>query len=197
MKLSTRERNIAILAGSVLALLALDYMVVEPFLKSRSDMAIKHQLLETQLSEANQTVLASQAARRRWALYKSSGNLLSSASDTENNLLNAIRRWSQASGLVLVSLRPDRSTNEQGLQEISFQANAQGNLQTVSRFVYEVETAEMPVRIRELQLATRTENKDDLTMQMRISTLQDDTSSRQAGLATNGRSGSTTSNPSN
>src|SRR5690606_1518894 len=114
--------------------------------------------------------LASNAARRRWNQFKAAG-LQTDASASENNLLNVMRQWSQASNLPLVSLRPDRASSKDGLQEMTFQANAQGTLQAISYFLYHVETTELPIRVREIQIASRTEAKNDLTMQLRISTL--------------------------
>ncbi len=41
----------------------------------------------------------------------------------------------------------------------------------IAQFIYQVETARMPARIRELQMAAKNENTDNLQMQIRISTL--------------------------
>lgn len=179
MSMKPRERNIAIVAAAVLGLLALDYFIVTPFLDSRALLISQREMLESDLAKANQTILASQAVRRRWAQFKAAG-LQTDASSTENNLLNAMRQWSQEAKLPLASIRPDRATNENGLQEMTFQASSQGTMQAISAFVYRVETTQLPIRIREMQIAARTEAKNDLSMQMRISTLWDDVASTQA-----------------
>lgn len=178
MSFNTRERTIAIVAGAVLGLLALDYFILTPFLESRTLLTTQRETLEAEVAGARQTILASQAAKRRWGQFKAAG-LQTDASATENNLLNEIRKWSQASKLPLVSLRPDRSSSENGLQEMTFQASAQGTMQSISAFVYRVETTQLPIRVREIQIASRTEAKNDLTMQMRISTLWDDVAATQ------------------
>ena len=82
--------------------------------------------------------------------------------------------WSQQANLPLVSIRPDRPTDAHGLHEMTFQATADGSMRAVAAFLYRIETASVPVRVRELQIAPRTEGSDDLTVQLRISTLWED-----------------------
>lgn len=173
MSMNKRERTIAIVTGAVLGLLALDYLLITPFLDSREQLVSQREILERDLASAKQTILVSHTARRRWGQFKNAG-LQTDASATENNLLNEIRQWSQDAKLSLVALRPDRASSDNGLQEMTFQVSGQGTMQAISAFVFHVETTQLPVRIREIQIATRTEGKNDLSMQMRISTLWDD-----------------------
>lgn len=173
MAMTRREKGIAIAAAAVVGLLAGDYFILSPFLEHRSQLAMQRQQLQAELDDAKQTKLASQAAARKWRQYKQAG-LQTDASATENNLLNEIRKLSAESRLTLVSLRPDRASTEKGLVEMSFQATAQGNMRAMSSFIYKIETTTLPIRIREVQIASRTDATDDLTMQMRISTLWED-----------------------
>jgi hypothetical protein len=41
----------------------------------------------------------------------------------------------------------------------------------VSRFLWRVETAKVPIRVKEMQLGSRKEGADDLTLTLRLSTL--------------------------
>ena len=173
MSLNKREKTIAIVTGAVLGLLALDYLVITPFLDSREQLVTQREILERDLESAQQTILISRTARRRWGQFKTAG-LQTDASATENNLLNEIRQWSQAAKLSLIALRPDRASSENDLQEMTFQVSAQGTMEAISAFVYHAETTQLPVRIREIQIVTRAEAKNDLSMQMRISTLWHD-----------------------
>lgn len=177
MAMTKREKMIAISAAAVLGVFALDYFVLTPFFKSRENLVQQRLDLQQQLTEANSTVDYSHAVARRWVRFQQAG-LRGDASATENNLLNEMRKWSQESGLTLVSLRPDRAVSEKGLAEMTFQATAQGNMRAVSQFMYKVETTQLPIRIREAQIASRSDATDDLSLQLRISTLWDDASSK-------------------
>jgi Tfp pilus assembly protein PilO len=169
--LSKRERSIAILAGAVVLLLGLDTYVLSPLLASRDQLALQRETLRRELNEARHVMIRSRAANHRWKELRAAG-LVADPSTTESGLLNAMRGWSQEAGLPLSSIRPDRVSASQGLNELTFQATANGSMQAIADFLYHVETAGgLPVRVHELQIASRAEGSDDLTLQLRISTL--------------------------
>ena len=72
---------------------------------------------------------------------------------------------------MLSSLKPERSNKSGQLQEIMFQAVCVGSMNGVSKFLWRVEGAALPVKISDLQLSTRKEGTDDLTLQVRIAAL--------------------------
>ncbi len=182
MALSKREKTIGLVAGLVLGALALDSFVVRPFFDSMDQLEQEQEMLRGRLADAKQTIAASDMARRRWGEFRA-GSLETDASSTENNLLNALRGWSQDSRLTLTSIRPDRTTGNHGLQEKNFQASVQGPMSAVSAFLYRVETSHLPVRIREMQITSRSEGTDDLAVQIRLSTIWEDTNVRSASAA--------------
>lgn len=180
--LSPREKWIVVVTAVVLGLFLLDHFIVRPFYQSLDDLTQKRALLQGKLDDAKQTLAASHVARSRWAQFRA-GGLQSDASATENNFLNAIRSWSQEARLPLASIRPDRSQSNHGLEEMSFQAGANGTMSAISAFLYRVETTHLPIRIREIQIASRTEGKDDLSLQLRLSTIWEDPSQAKKTLA--------------
>ncbi|MCX5662293.1 MAG: hypothetical protein NTW19_21650 [Planctomycetota bacterium] len=171
---SKRERTIMIVAGALVGLLALDLFVIEPLLDSGSALADKRALLEAQVARGQQTITAGQKATRQWKEFRAA-SLGRGASDTGAGLLNTLLEWSRDASLPMQSVRPDRVTDAQGLHELTYQAAADGSMWAMSRFLYRVESAKQPVRPRELQIAARTEGSDELTMQVRVSTLYEDT----------------------
>lgn len=176
--LSHREKMIVTVTAVVLGLFLLDHFIVRPFYESLDELSTQRQTLQGKLDDARQTLAASHSARRRWAQFRA-GGLQTDASATENNFLNAIRSWSGESRLPLASIRPDRSWSNHGLQEMTFQAGANGTMGGISAFLYRVETTQLPIRIREIQIASRTEGKDDLSMQLRLSTVWEDVTQTQ------------------
>ncbi len=178
MALSKRERSIAIVASAAVAFLVVYQYGITPLLDSRAQLAAQRAVLERQLNEAHRTISRSVDARRRWKDFHAAG-LVSDATATESNLLNTMRTWSQDAGLPLSSIRPDRASASHGLRELTFQATADGSMRSIAAFLYCVEMAHLPVRVRELQIAARSEGTDDLTMQVRISTLWEDTKAQR------------------
>ena len=97
--------------------------------------------------------------------------LKSDAASAESAVLNALRDWAEESGLILSSLKPERSSKRGQLQEITFQAVCTGSMDGVSKFLWRVEDAALPIKISDLQLSARKEGSDDLTLQIRVAAL--------------------------
>lgn len=181
--MSKRERYILIVTLSVVGVLALDYFVYTPLTDARDRLLTQHDKLSRELGEMQKKITASQKADKRWKEYRAAG-LSSDPSATESRFLNAIGSWSRDSGLPLLSIRPERTIVNQGVHELSFHATADGSMRAISRFLYRLETSEIPVRIQELQISSRTDGSDDLTMQIRLSTIWEE---RKIAAATTGK----------
>ncbi len=168
--LSKRERYIVIATALVLAVLAADWYVLTPLLAERDAMAAKHEKLQRDF-DVNQRLLTSRRALgAKWKQIRA-GGLQLTASEAESQLLNSLRKWSSDAGITLGSVKPERQAKLQDMQELTFQAVGSGTMQSIATFLHRIETTPLPVRIRELQLSSRNEGTDDLTVQLRISTL--------------------------
>jgi DNA-directed RNA polymerase subunit F len=172
MKLSTRERRVALVAGLAAAVFLLDHWILTPVLELREEQMLEQQALVEDLDRARDMLVQSRNASHHLKQMRLIG-LGSDASHIESQLLNALQGWSKEARLRLASLRPDRTTAVQGLNELGFQATAEGTMRALTEFMLKIETAPMPLRVRELQIASRSEGKDDLTIQIRISTIWD------------------------
>jgi hypothetical protein len=62
-----------------------------------------------------------------------------------------------------------------------------GNMRAVARFLYLAETTTLPLRIRELQIGSRKEGTDDLSVQLKLSTLYMGLESAEAPQAAGGK----------
>ena len=89
----------------------------------------------------------------------------------ESQVLHALRDWSQDSRLTLSSVKPGKVVERGELLEMSFQAAGTGSMSAVSRFLWRIETARLPIRIHQLQLGARKEGSDDLSLQLSLSSL--------------------------
>jgi len=170
MVLSKRERYIALAALIVVAILVFDRLVLGPLEERRATIAEERQRVLSELETARLLF----ARRKRLAAL--SGELLKSGlgsdpGEAESQVLHALRNWSQEAGLALSSLRPERTGLRGSLREITFHAAGTGGIAAVAGFLWRVETAPLPLRLTELQIGSRKEGADDLSLQVRISAL--------------------------
>jgi len=168
--LSKRERYIVAATIIAVSLFVLDRCIVTPFLARRRQIELARQDLLREMQDAiNQFVRRKQMAQE-WKDMLASG-LKSDASEAESQVLHAVRDWSEECGLSLSSVKPERIAREGDLQEIMFQTAGRGSMRSVAQFLWRLETAALPLRVKELQLGSRKDGAGDLSLQLRIATL--------------------------
>lgn len=170
MKLSKRESVIAVGALLALSLLAADQYVLTPLMDSYAAMESEKQRLVLELQSAARLFRRRRLMARRWE-EMTAGGLAADSSVAEGRVLHAVRDWAQETGLTLSSLKPERGEERQELGEITVLASGTGPMRSVARFLWRVESAELPLRVREMQIGSRTEGTDDLSLQLSLSTV--------------------------
>ena len=170
MILSKRERRIAALTIMAVTILVLDRGLLTPYLRHRTQLTVDKQGILVDLENAHGLFARREKLSPKWEEILKSG-LKPDAASAESAALNALRDWAEESGLTLSSLKPERSNKRGQMQEITFQAICVGPMNGVSKFLWRVEDAALPVKVSDLQLSTRKEGTDDLTLQVRIAVL--------------------------
>jgi len=170
MILSKRERLIIAATLIVVAALVLDRYAVTPLLDARDAAEAQKQGLLDEMDRGRAMLESEREIGPRWQKMVAAG-LRRDPTEAESQVLHAVGDWATEAGLRLSSMKPDRLSEKQPLQEINFQATGTGSMNAIARFLWRVETAGIPIRLKELQLGSRKEGTDDLTLQLRLSTL--------------------------
>jgi hypothetical protein len=69
-------------------------------------------------------------------------------------------------------VRPERPASKKGAApEVTAQVVGTGSMNAVARFLWRLQTAPQPVKLIEMQLSSRREGMDDLSLQLRLSAL--------------------------
>ena len=170
MVLSQRERYILIVATAMVGVLALDRFVLAPLLDQREKTQTQIQKLKGQLSDSNSVIARRPAMAAKWQEMVRAG-LKSDPAEAESQVLHLIRQWAEDSKLTLSLLKPDRLTEKSRLPVIAFQASGAGRIEGVSRLLWRIQTSSAPIKISEVQISSRKEGTDDLTFQLRLSTV--------------------------
>jgi hypothetical protein len=170
MVLSKRERYIAIITIAVVAILILDRYVVTPFMDAGERTGLEKQSLMADMAQAENLFKRRSLMDQRWEDMRA-GGLDSDASKVESQVLHAIRNWSNENRLTLSSVKPYREEGEEVLRQIMFQVAGTGTMESVCRFLWHIENASLPIRIAEVQMGSRKEDGNDMSIQMRLSAL--------------------------
>jgi Tfp pilus assembly protein PilN len=170
----TSEQRLAWLkiaaAGSVGVLLLLQF-VLTPVTQRWKDQSERIALLREQVERGQLLLDRETAIRDRWDSMLRN-NLPADPSAAENELIKAIARWVGESRVALTSLTPLWRPHDQGYQTLECRATATGSQSALSRFLYEMETDPMAVRLETAEITARDDKGQQLTLNARFTALQ-------------------------
>ena len=180
--LSKREKYIVAVAILALVIFVFDRFALTPLLDRKSEAEAERVALISDMERATSLFELNRRFIPKWNQMLN-GGLGSKPADTESKILHALSDWSQEAGLKLSSVKPDRVTGTGLMREITFQVAAIGRMSAVVRFLWRLETASLPVRVKEVQLGSAKEGADDLSLQLRISALYIAEETKGSGIA--------------
>jgi Tfp pilus assembly protein PilO len=169
MGLSKRERIILIATLASVGLLVVVKFVIDPVQAKRDELEAQRQQLLGNLNEAEMLIGNHGRMQKKWDAMLSDG--LQSETEAESRILSALRKWSGAANMALSSIRPQRISNDRGLQEMIFTVAGRGTLESVAHFLWQIETAVLPVKIKDMQLGSSSEAGDSMSLQLHLSAL--------------------------
>jgi len=169
MVLSKRERTVALATLSAVAILVLDQFVLSPVLAKLDQLQTDEKNYTDKLTYANSLFLHRKATETRWNQMIADG-LKSDAANTEDALDHAVYEWAQASGLTLKSCTPERAVSKDRPEVVLYVVGA-GNMSAVAHFLYQAQTSKLPVKPADVEIGSRREAADDLTITLHISGL--------------------------
>ena len=182
MVLSKRERILALATLLVLGALVANSLILDPLFTKRRQTADERVELEAQVAEAQNTFDRRGLLERKWKAVLAEG--MRSDTDAESRVTKALNEWSRATRLTLTSIKPERTIGDKGMSEITFVVAGRGSLESVASFLYQVETAELPVKVTTMQLGSTSESGDSMSLQLRLSTIYFGTSTASSGKTT-------------
>jgi len=169
MVLSKRERNIAVATLIVAVGLVLYEFALTPILAQLDRLRADENYYTGKLANATQLLLHRETAETRWNQRVADG-LRSDAAATEDALDHAVVEWAQASGLTLKSCTPER-TVQKDRPEVVLYVVGTGRMSAVAQFLFRVQTSKLPVEPEDMEISSRREGADDLTLTLHISGL--------------------------
>jgi len=176
MVLSKRERIILIVAVVAVGALVLNFFVIDPAGRQLEQVENRRLQLEAQFSEAQSLFERQRLLGPRWKAMLSEG--LRSDAEAETRVARALDEWAADARLTLSSVKPERVAGDKGLKEMTFVVAGKGRLDAVAWFLHQVETAALPIKVKNMQLGSSSESGDSMSLQLRLSALYLDAESK-------------------
>lgn len=170
MVLSKRERYIVFITIIIITILVVDRYALSPFLDIRAqDRVLKQQLLG-EMEQAAILFQRRELMERKWQNIMAKG-LQGDVSQTESSVLHAVRDWSRKGGVTLSSVKPDQVNGDGNLHEINFLVAGTGSMSSIGRFIWYAETTSLAVRVKDIQVGSRREDGEEMSLQLRFSAI--------------------------
>ena len=171
MVLSKRERFIATGTIFVLLVVCVYQFVLVPMLERKDELDALIDKENRNLSNALNLVKKSKELGPRWAEINRNG-LQRDASRAETQIYAAINSWARDAGLPSPGTKLDRTEKEgKDFNRITIRVTGNGSMDQIARFLYHIQTANIPVKVLDLTITPRKEGTDDLTLQMGLATI--------------------------
>ena len=167
--LSKRERIMALVAVAVVGFLVLNKFLIGPVAGRLQQLETQKSQLLVELDEAQNLFRKRRVLEKEWKNALLEG--LRNEVEAESKVGRALNEWSQEARLTLSSVKPDRVASDKGLKEMTFVVVGTGTLDAVARFLWHIETAPLPIKVKDMQLGSSNESGQSMSVQLRLSAL--------------------------
>lgn len=170
--MSKRERILAIAIAGLILLFGLDYFVIEPTLAYFRNVSAEIETAEERLRSATLLVENRQIIEERWGTYETAG-----VGNTESTLRYTVQQglatWARQARFDLTTVASSRTVAGENFNEVQFVATGSGPIAAVIGFMDRVHTSEFPLRIESMEITSRSEKADSLTLRVTVSTINE------------------------
>lgn len=170
MILSKREKYIAFGTAGAVGLLILNSFVLDPYTAAMDDIHTKHDHATAEWNE-DASLFASQKTKQKdWKEMQDHG-LKTDESQADSQLQHAILRWAQLAGVTTQVLKSDSAKMTGDFDVIGYRITASGSMLSISRLLWAMETASIPIRLSDVRVTPEREGTDQLSVQVGVSTI--------------------------
>lgn len=169
MEIKNRQKLLIIGAVACVSLLIGDSVIFEPLSKSWTERSKRIVALREQVKQGKVLVDHEAIVRRRWDAMRTN-TLPVNTSVAEAEFYKAFSRCVQDSGVTQVSYRPQWKPNDD-YTTYECRADLTGNIETLSKFIYELEKEPMALKVDSLEIATHDDKGTQLSLGLQMSGL--------------------------
>jgi len=170
MKIEIRQRALAIAAITAVALLASDRLLFTPLTRSWEARADRIAELKKDVIQGGMLLERERVIRARWSAMRTN-TLPNNVSAAESAVLKAFDRWEQDSRISVTSKKPQWKRSGDDYMTFECRVDASGTLPALTRFLYEVEQDPLALKVESVEITSRDNNGQQLSLALQVSGL--------------------------
>lgn len=171
VKIKNRPQMLVIVAAIAAALLLGDKLIISPLTRGWKERSATIKDLTQRVSEGSLLLQREDTIRLRWG-HMRTNVLPESVSTAENEVLRAFERWSQDSRISISSIKPQWKQVADDYMTLECRAEAFGTIEALTRFLFEIEKDELPLRVEAVEIVSRDNDGQQLGVALQVSGLQ-------------------------
>lgn len=182
MNLTKRQHLLGVIAIVAVGFFVANKLVFEPLTEAWKNRSARITKLKAQVSEGLTLTDEKRAKAWREDWQRMSSNSLAWASiqtkpfaaakpEAESQMYKAFERWSQAGNVSVSSIRNQWKEAEDDYKTLECRADVAGNLQSIAKFLYQIERDSLGVKVDSLELTTRNTEGSQLALVIQVSGL--------------------------
>jgi Tfp pilus assembly protein PilO len=170
VKIQNRQQLLVAAAIGVVVLFIADRLVFTPLTNLWKDSSAKIADLRKQVDYGTSLTQREQSVRRRWQDMQKN-TLPENTSLAEQQILKAFDNWSRSSRATIMAITPQWKHDSDDYMTLECRVDASGDLETLSRFLYDIEKDPMALKLQSLELSSHSDNGQQLTLALQVSGL--------------------------
>ena len=170
MPIKDREKKLVIATLVVVGLFVANLVILTPLQnawKARSDRIAA---LRKQISDGKLLLQRQQGIRSHWAEMRDN-TLTNNTSAAEQQVFNAINRWTQESGATVSSITPQWKHDTDDYITYECRLDVAGDMNSLTRFLYYIEKDPLALKLESVELGVRDKEGQQLTLGVQINGL--------------------------
>ncbi|MCC7375430.1 MAG: hypothetical protein IT581_12315 [Verrucomicrobiales bacterium] len=165
-----RQRQLGWVAAIALALLLGDHLVLSPLINGWNTRSESIAKLQKQVKQGAVLLDRESGIRQRWDQIRTN-TLSRQISVAEGQMLKAFDRWTQESGVGGGAIRSRWKQMDDEHTTLECHVDTSGSLANLTRFLYLIEKDPLAVKIEAIQIVTRDNDAQQLTLGVQFSGL--------------------------
>jgi hypothetical protein len=168
--LERRKRLLVIVTIICVGAWMADNFVIAPMTNLWQERSARIQELTDDMAKNSGLVDREDSLKARWEDMRKRA-LPTRVSDAENAVFQGVNEWTSDSSLVVTALKPRWTRMDRDKQTLEIQLEGSGNIEAVTRFVYDLEGSPLPLRIEDKGITSQDEKGGRLNLSLRFTGL--------------------------
>jgi Tfp pilus assembly protein PilO len=170
VQIKNRQQFLIVLTLVALGLYVGDLLVYEPMAKWWKEREAKVTELRQEVTQGKALIKREMVIRGEWDSMRTN-SLPNDSSQAEQQVLRALNNWTGNSGVNVSSVIPQWQDDQNDYSTLDCRVEASGDLQTLSRFLYEIESDPMALQLESVALTSTDDRGQSLNLGLQISGL--------------------------